>query len=540
MIFILYFYRLDMKKKHRIKNMDEQENKNNTADSLAHRHGFRIPLVLFGIVTGAAAGGFTCLYRFLIDKASLLLADINNFISGNPFLIALWFGVLAFLAWLVSLIIQYEPLIKGSGIPQTEGVLLRQVDMKWWKVLAAKFTGGLICMFAGLSLGREGPSIQLGGAVGQGVRKIFKRHESEEKYLITGGASAGLAAAFNAPLAGVVFALEEVHRHFSPTVLLTAMSSAITADLVSKLIFGGSPVLSFQAIPVLPLELNAWLLPLGLLVGLGGVLFNTTIAKTQDAFDLLPAKYRPFIPFLLAGVIGLLLPAALGGGHSLIISSAAGDFGLKMLLILLGVRFVFTMASFGSGAPGGIFLPLLTLGALIGGAFGSAVSSLSGMDQSYVLTFIALAMAGYFSAVVRAPVTGIILITEMTGTFSHLLSLSIIVIVAYLTAELMRSKPVYESLLERLLRGNVKRTSTEHGKVILEAVVFVDSPLDGAQIKTVPWPEKCLIVGIKRGSSEILPNGDTTILSGDLLIVLVDSANSARTKKQIMQMASDA
>lgn len=391
-----------MNNKRKIKEMEATENKNDTSESLAHRRTFRIPLVFYGIVTGALAGLLACLYRFLIDEAGVLLSAIYGFISGNPLLIAFWFGILAFLAYIVSLIVRWEPLIKGSGIPQTEGVLLRQIDMKWWKVLAAKFTGGLLCMFAGLSLGREGPSIQFGGAAGQGVRKIFRRHESEEKYLITGGASAGLAAAFNAPLAGVVFALEEVHRHFSPTVLLTAMSAAITSDLVSKLIFGGNPVLSFRELPPLPLSLTAWLLPLGILVGLGGVLFNYTIAKTQDAYAKLPEKFRLYLPFILAGAIGLLLPAALGGGNSLITAEASGAFGFRMLLILLGVRFAFTMLSFGSGAPGGIFLPLLTLGALIGGIYGAALSATAGVDPSYVVTFVALAMAGYFSAVVRA------------------------------------------------------------------------------------------------------------------------------------------
>lgn len=510
-----------------------------TSKSLSRRHKFHIPLVAYGILTGAISGVVSCFYRFAIEESSTLAINIYGYLVQRWYLIPLWFMILAALAFAVGKLVRIEPLIKGSGIPQTEAVLLRQIDMKWWRVLLTKFTGGVLCMFAGLALGREGPSIQLGGAVGQGIRKLFRRPEAEEKYLITGGASAGLAAAFNAPLAGVVFALEEVHRHFSPAVLLTAMSAAVTADLVSKLLYGGNPVLEFRQIPQMPLDMTVWLIVLGLAAGAGGVLFNYTIAKAQDAYGKIPEKYRLLAPFLLAGVVGLLLPVALGGGHGLILSSSTGNLGMGILVILLVVRFLFTMASFGSGAPGGIFLPLLTLGALLGSLFGQGAASVLHISSDYLPTFVALAMAGYFTAVVRAPVTGILLITEMTGSFSHLLSLSIVVATAYLTAELLRSKPVYDALLERLLSGKLQHTRAEPGKAIVEVVVFADSSLDGKQVKLVQWPEKSLVVSIRRGSNEIIPNGETTMLSGDMLAVLTDMANAGQTKKDLLYLASN-
>ncbi|MDG9688473.1 chloride channel protein, partial [Streptomyces sp. DH18] len=130
--------------------------------------------------------------------------------------------------------VKNEPMISGSGIPQVEGVLLRELDMTWWKVILGKFFGGVLSIGSGLSLGREGPSVQLGAAIGQGFSKVFRRIKIEEKYLITSGASAGLAAAFNAPLAGAMFALEEVHKNFSPLILLSALSSALSADFIAS------------------------------------------------------------------------------------------------------------------------------------------------------------------------------------------------------------------------------------------------------------------------------------------------------------------
>lgn len=494
-------------------------------------------LLLYGIITGVFAGSVACLYRFAVDKAAELSVTVYKYLSGHLIWLPAWAALLALLALAVRAIVRAEPLVKGSGIPQIKGVLLRQIDMNWWKVLAAKFTGGLLCMFAGFSLGREGPSIQLGGAAGQGVCRLFRRPETEEKYLITGGASAGLAAAFNAPLSGVIFSLEEVHGHFSPAVLLTAMISAIVSDLLSKLFFGGNAVLGFRQLPVLPMQWQGYLLVLGALLGAGGALFNLTILKTQDAYTKIPEKYRLFIPFAVCIAVGLLLPAALGGGNTLIVSLSGSRVALGMLAILLAVRLAFTMVCFGSGAPGGIFLPLLTVGALIGAVFGRLLG-FAGLDATYETTFVALAMAGYFAAVVRAPVTGIILVTEMTGSFSHLLSLSIVVISAYLMAELLRSKPIYESLLVRLLKKERVTAASDTGKVIIEAVVYLDSALDNRYIRDVRWPEGCLVIGIKRGSEEITPNGNTLIHSGDMVILISDAARAAAAKRQVLRLAT--
>jgi H+/Cl- antiporter ClcA len=518
--------------------INTQPSSNETTQLISHHQRKRIPLLLYGIITGAFTGIIVCIYRFTIDKASKVSLDIYGYLSAHPLWIPVWLILLALLAVAVRFIVHIEPLSRGSGIPQTEGVLLGQVDMNWWRVLITKFTGGLLCMFAGFSLGREGPSIQLGGAVGQGIRKLFKRPETEEAYLITGGASAGLAAAFNAPLSGVIFALEEVHGHFSPAVLITAMASAIVADLTSKLLLGGNAVLGFSQLPVLPLQYIGYLLVLGLLLGAGGALFNYSILKSQDAYSLIPEKYRLFLPFAVCCVVGLFLPAALGGGSSLIMSLSTWNSGLGMMLLFLFIRFAFTMICFGSGAPGGIFLPLLTIGALLGAVFSSFLVRTVGVNPTYIPTFVALAMAGYFASVVRAPVTGIILITEMTGSFSHLLSLSIVVIISYLTAEMLGSKPIYESLLDRLLKKEVCSSGKEKRKEIIESVVYLDSVMDNRKIKDIDWPDRCLVVGVRRGSEEIIPNGDTVLRSGDMVILISDADRALSAKKQIQKLAT--
>lgn len=522
----------------------DNTHKNDTYNTLSHWQNFRLKLLAEGIIVGIFSGFLIVFYRIVLEKAEELRSFIFNLNISKYKLMPIWFLVLIISACIVGILIKKEPLISGSGIPQVEGLLAGKIHMNWLSVIIKKFIGGVISIGAGLSLGREGPSIQLGAAVGLGISRVFKRIKLEEKYLITSGASAGLAAAFNAPLASVMFALEEVHKHFSPLILLSAMSASLTADFISKHFFGLKPVFSFHNVTALPLDKYGYIILLGIIVGVFGVIYNYTLLKTQDIYGKqkwLPLKFRPMVPFVAAGVLALFLPQVLGGGHSLIDSLTDGNFTLKMLLVILVIKFLFSMLSYGSGAPGGIFFPLLVLGALTGAIYGNVLVHFSGFDPKYINNFIMLAMAGYFTAIVRAPITGSILITEMTGSFSNLLSLSVISLVAYAVADLLKSEPIYESLLERLLKNNgqYEFAGESKNKILLEIPVCVHSEMDGKKIKELNLPHECLLVGIRRGEKEVIPKGNTTIYSGDCLIVLVNENKAAKTNEELLEISSN-
>ncbi|MGI5998481.1 MAG: ClC family H(+)/Cl(-) exchange transporter [Lutispora sp.] len=508
---------------------------------IVHERGFRMKLVGEGVLVGIFAGLVVVFFRIALEKAEEFRSMIIEMIKQKPNLIGLWFLFLVAAAFLVGYLLKKEPLISGSGIPQVEGALQGKLGMNWLRIIINKVLGGIISIGAGLSLGREGPSIQLGAAAGKGVSRMIKSLKIEEKYLITSGASAGLAAAFNAPLAGVMFSLEEVHRYFSPLILLSAMSASLTADFISKQFFGLNPVFNFNEISPMPLSCYVYIIILGIITGICGAIYNKTLLKTQDMYaklKWLPTHYRPIIPFILAGVLIMILPQVLGGGHGIIESLIHGSYGMKMMVIVLMVKFAYSMISFGSGAPGGIFFPLLVLGALTGAIYSSALESLLGFQEGYMENFIILAMAGYFTAIVRAPITGSILITEMTGSLSHLLSLSLMSMVAYVTADFLKSEPIYESLLERIVKNNKKAEgeSKSNGKIIIEVPVCADSQIDNKMLKDVKLPENCLIVSIKRGNKEVIPRGNTTLLSGDILILLVNENQEASIKDSLMEM----
>ena len=419
----------------------------------------RIPVMLIteGLCVGLIGGFIVLLYRVALTFAGNWLIKILSYIKGNPFRCAVWFLILMALAWIVGRLVKWEPMISSSGIPQVEGEVSGRLSQNWKRVLPAKFAGGFLCMLGGLSLGREGPSIQLGAMAGQGISRALGRGKREEKFLMTCGASAGLSAAFHAPLAGMMFAVEEIHKTFSIPILLPVMTASVTADYIASHILGLDPVFHFQITEYLPQNYYWLLILLGILVGVSGVFYNWGMLKAQELYRKIPflkETGRLLIAFLTAGVLGLVMPSVLGSGSGLIVSLTKGEMVLGMVVLTLVVKFLFSAVSFGSGAPGGIFFPLLILGALLGAVFAMTGAEFFGLDPVYINNFVLLGMTGFFTAIVRAPLTGIILLFEMSGSISQMLSLSIVSVTAYIVATLMRSEPIYDSLLKRILKAD--------------------------------------------------------------------------------------
>ena len=338
----------------------------NTSQTI--RRAQRLPVILIGegLLVGAAAGIVVMLYRIALTYAGQWMNAALDWMRGDMLRTALWFAALLVMALIVSRLVKLEPMISGSGIPQVEGEILGKLTQKWKKVLPAKFCGGFLCLLGGLSLGREGPSIQLGAMSGQGISRLLDRGKTEERHLMTCGASAGLAAAFHAPLAGMMFALEEIHKGFSVSILVSVMTSSVTADYICSHIMGLDPVFQFRLEHVLPQNYYWMLLVLGVILGVLGALYNKVMLLAQDLYrkpKFLNETGRLIIAFMAAGVMGILMPSVLGSGGDLIVDLTGGELLLGAAALTFVVKFLFSAVSFGSGAPGGIFFPLLVLGA---------------------------------------------------------------------------------------------------------------------------------------------------------------------------------
>lgn len=505
--------------------------KKDTSHLIKRAENFKAILTTEGFAVGVIAGLVVLLYRILLEYAGKGMEIVLGLCRKEPLAAGLWFVVLIILACIVGRLVKYEPMISGSGIPQVEGEMTGRLNQVWWRVLPAKFLGGFLSLFAGLSLGREGPSIQIGAMAGKAVSKALDRGKTEEKYLLTCGASAGLAAAFHAPLAGVMFSLEEIHKNFSVSVLVSVMTASITADYISSQFMGFQSVFQFDiGLEVQP-QYYWHIVILGVILGIMGAFYNKMTMWVQGLYfkaKKLNETTRLLIPFLLAGVLGMVMPEVLGSGHHLIDMAAEGNMVLKTFLILFVVKFFFSLICFGSGAPGGIFFPLLVLGALIGGTYSTFAVQYMGLDASYVSNFVLLAMAGYFTAIVRAPITGIILIFEMTGQVSQMLSMSLVSIVAYLVASGLKSAPIYESLLSSLLKRRGQQVPEKTGeKILQEFVVCHGSTLHGHMIQQIEWPKNCLLVAVKRSEAELIPRGRTILMSGDVLVTMTDETDAA-------------
>ena len=501
---------------------------------LADERAFRLRLFGEGTLVGVGVGVVVALFRRLLELTEIYRPILFDWMAESfPAGFVGWGILLVLIAWILARFLAAEPLISGSGIPQVKAILLGRIRMNAQRVLALKFVGGVLGIGVGMSLGREGPSVQLGACVGQWFSRLRLRPRIEERFLLTAGSGAGLAAAFNAPLAGVIFCLEELTKSFSPLVLMATVAAAVSAATAAGSMLGMTPVFHIGDLPSLSLAHAALLFPLGIFVGVLGLVFNRVLEATLDAYQKFPfqqqwsaAKY--LLPLFLSFALAFVLPEVLGGGSALVDTLIRKDFALSFLLLRLVVKFAFTMLCFGSGVPGGIFLPMLVLGALSGAVFSKVAIFAGVFDETLATSFIVYGMAAYFAAVVRAPITGSVLIMEMTGSFHHMLALIFVSITAYLTADALKGEPVYDMLLERLLRARAKihQVMAQH-RTIAEFIVGESSRLDGKTVASVSWPEECLLVQVRRGETELLPTGPLTLQAGDFVYALTDEADIA-------------
>mgnify|MGYP002563536012 CR=1 FL=1 len=258
---------------------------------LTRQEKLKYRLILEGIAVGLLAGLVSSAFRWTLMEAESIRTLFVESARQKLTLAVLGIFLLGALAVFIAALLKREPLISGSGIPQVEGELHGKINANWLEVLLAKFLGAVCAIGGGLSLGREGPSIQLGAMVGKGFSRLNNRFRTEEKLLMTCGAGAGLAAAFSAPLAGVVFSLEELHKSFSTEVLLSTMASAITADWIASYIFGLRPVFDLTVTNGLPLSHFWMVILLGIFMGAFGVFYNKALAVSQDFFAKLPTGW---------------------------------------------------------------------------------------------------------------------------------------------------------------------------------------------------------------------------------------------------------
>lgn len=483
------------------------------------------------VLVGLAAGLAAVLFQEALSGAEGLRTALMERLSELPLvarlILPLACATSAGLAgWLTR---RFAPEASGSGIPHVKGALMHVRVLDWKRLLPVKFVGGVLAIGAGLSLGREGPTVQMGAAVGQAIAEFMRLPRRSRGQLVAAGAGAGLAAAFNAPLAGFIFTLEELQREFSPLTYGTALIAAVIADIVTRTLTGQQPSFHISGYPTPSLAALPLFAVLGVLAGLAGVAFNRSLLWALRRFYSLVELPRWGYAALVGLVAGLLmwsLPEAVGGGHTTAEQLLAGHYGtvnfLGFLVVLFAVKFGLTVFSYASRVPGGIFAPLLVLGALLGLITGQVGALGFPALAQTPAAFAVVGMAAAFSAIVRAPLTGIVLIVEMTNNYEQLFPLLVACMIAFLVAERLHNKPIYEALLEYdLERKGFDQHPEAQEPVTMELAVERHSALDGRLVRDIDLPADSLMVLIVRAGREIFPTAETRLVAGDHLTFFV-------------------
>jgi CIC family chloride channel protein len=411
-----------------------------------------ITAIIAGVLIGFVGGAF----RWCLQTADDLRIDFVDWahkLPGPGWLIPM--AAAAAGATLAALIVRWEPLAAGSGIQHVEAVFRGDARPPLLRVLPAKFVGGVLSIGSGLVLGREGPTVHMGATIGAEAARRARLPDSEVRMMQTALGGAGLAVAFNAPIGGTLFTLEEVTKSFRLKTVLATLFSGTAAVGCSRLLLGNHA--DFQVEPIGAPAL-AWL-PLfvvfGLLTGCVGAGYNVLVLWFLDhvgAIRRIPPLTKAAIIGAVIGLAMFVYPPAVGGGDDLTQRILGGQhIVLSVVIGVLAVRFIAGPLSYSAPVPGGLFAPLLAVGALWGLLFVGIFSAVWPSDATQLTIPMALVgMAAFFGATVRAPVTGLVLVAEMTATTEVLVPMMAATAAAVLAAYVVGSPPIYDSLRARM------------------------------------------------------------------------------------------
>jgi CIC family chloride channel protein len=430
--------------------------------------GSLLVLGALALVAGAAAGLVGAIFRLALEQAErtrdLLIAWAHGqAIAGFLLIVAICAAATFVAAWLVR---RYSPHAAGSGIPHVEAVLHGQVPPAPYGLVPVKFVGGILAIGSGQALGREGPSVQIGASIAILVGHVFGRSWPDCRVLLAAGAGAGLATAFNAPIAGAVFVLEELVQRFEQRIAIAALAASATAIAMARVLLGDAPDFHVGTFHNASAETRPLFFVFGGFAGLLAIAYNRTLLATIAAVERLgrfPVEVRAGLIGAAVGMLAWFAPNLVGGGDGITQRTLADAEALRLVPLAFLIRFALGAISYAAGAPGGLFAPLLVLGAQSGLLFGAACRLLFPAFDIQPEAFALVGMAAFFTGVVRAPVTGIILVTEMTGNVTMLLPMLGACFVAMLVPTLLRNPPIYDALREYTLRRE-RMSQTKVGK----------------------------------------------------------------------------
>lgn len=416
-------------------------------------------IVILSGIAGTITGGVVSCFNIIINwiltfRLSMVINQSSGEFLIQAMMVVLSGAVMAALGfWLTY---RFAPEAEGSGIPHIEGALVGEHDIRWYRILPVKFVAAILTISSGMILGRGGPAIQLGGAIGRMIASKAEKYAHAQHILIAAGSAAGIAAAFNTPLAAILFVNEEMRRHFSYnfTSIKCVTLAVIAGTVVMEYLHGQNAILLIPGFETPPLNSLITFIALGMLFGVVGVYFNKMILKATCWFknyhgtNLTRLTLTGALFGALFSVLHVTYPILSGGSFPAISELFYLPQTWLVVILFFVLRLLGTIACFGSGAPGGIFAPILTLGTFLGLTYGVLIEDFAPSLSTEAGMYAVAGMGALIAASLRTPLTGVVLVVEISNNYQLILPILVTCFGATFIAQAIGGQPLYASLLE--------------------------------------------------------------------------------------------
>lgn len=413
-----------------------------------------MPVLAKGAVAGVVVGAVVTLFNLLLETASEFAELFATSARSNAWLAVAYVAFMLCVAGFMFLHTRIFPEGRGSGIPRTEAAACGKMKFKWWRLCLSTVIGSTASFFAGIPVGAEGPSVQLGGGLGAGVEEAGGCEPVGRRPVMNAGIAAGVASAFIAPATGLLFSMEEVQRKFDSLTCACAAVSVFFAYAVRVLLGGALGMkevfIAAEGLAALPAAYIWAPLVAGVFAALVARLFNEIILRTDElsSRSRLPRWLPLIVVFLASAIVNIFLADEVGSGMIVINGIIGGEYGWTDTLLLLVVKFALVCMVFRAAPTGGMMVPMLAIGAMTGHLAGS-LCAVMGMPSEYVAVISLVTMCAFFGSSIKAPFTVILLFMETTAMFDNAAAAIVAVAVATAVSRLLGQKALYDTLWVR-------------------------------------------------------------------------------------------